>query len=321
MGDPVGEAAGKRRDPRQVLVAGGDHHGPGQEPPSSVSGRTCRRRAPAGPPGRPSRTGSRRRASPAAGRPRRRWRRRPRACSPSIVFIHPGVLSRKESQRWVAPGLTDPAPLQDHVLDPAVVQGGAGGQPGRSRAHHRTVDQHLAPPITAASSSDQVSARTPSPAPCPPPPRAALSGGWRALHQRSPSAAWSAARNAFGWSTADEMAGVLDHLQRPTVAGAGLLSDPPAASPGPPPPIRAWGPDAGELLGRDLARPELPEQPAVGLPARRVARTTPGSTPGKAPSARPSAPGARVGVDQHLPEHASRSVRSVGRRSGSWPAS
>ena len=67
------------------------------------------------------------------------------ASSPSIVFFHPGETNRKESQRWVTPGLSDSASLQDHVLDTASGQRGTRCQPRRPATHDHTVD-HLLPP-------------------------------------------------------------------------------------------------------------------------------------------------------------------------------
>ena len=205
LGNSVGDRAAKRRDLRQVLVAGGNHDGAGQEV------------TPAG-----------RQDEPVAGgcQPGHRHPFAHRAVGGELLQplddFHPGgiavacLLAEQlvHPPRGVepegfpplgAPALTDPAPLQDHMLDPAGAEGGAGGQPGRSSAHHRTVDQHLALPPSPPPPRRTSSARAHHP------PRhalhrqeQALSGGWRALHQRSPSAACSAARNASGWSAAEK---------------------------------------------------------------------------------------------------------------------
>jgi hypothetical protein len=59
--------------------------------------------------------------------------------------VHPtGGVQPKGVPPLGAPALTGPAPLQDHMLDAAASQGGAGGQPGRSGPHHHTVQHHLA---------------------------------------------------------------------------------------------------------------------------------------------------------------------------------
>jgi hypothetical protein len=80
-------------------------------------------------------------------------------CLLAEELVHPtGGVQPEGVPPLGAPGLADPAPFQDHVLDPSGAEGGAGGQPGWSSAHHRTVDQHPAlPVITATSSSDQIS--------------------------------------------------------------------------------------------------------------------------------------------------------------------
>ena len=99
------------------------------------------------------------------------------------------------------------------------------------------------------------------------------------------------------------MAGVVDHLQGPTVAGAGLLGGRQRHDPVmPPPDERCRHLDAGQLLGRDLAQPELAQQAAVGLPHAGVARQLQRVGPERRP-ALPHPPPRALGVDRHLPQH------------------
>ena len=126
------------------------------------------------------------------------------------------------------------------MLDPAVGQGHAGGQPGRSRAHHHGVDH-------------------PRPAPAHRP-----RGG-----QRGPQRPPERLRLLD-----HEVAGVLDHVERPAVAGAGRLGDPQPHHPVvATPDERGRDRDPGQLLGRDRLGPELPQHPAVGGPDARGAGT------------------------------------------------
>jgi hypothetical protein len=134
--DPAWEPAGQRRDPGQVLVAGGDDHRPG--PHLAVVGGHGPAIARGGQPGD---------ADPLADRAAGGEVAEPLddlqaggvgvAVLPAEHGVHPaGGVEPEGSPALVAPGRGDPVPLQDHVVDPAAGQGEAGRQPGRSRADH-----------------------------------------------------------------------------------------------------------------------------------------------------------------------------------------
>ncbi len=154
------------------------------------------------------------------------------------------------------------------MLDPAGGQGHAGGQPGRPRADHHAVDHRRLALLIDLRGAQRGPQR--------PPERLRLLG--------------------------HEVAGVLDHLQRPAVAGAGLLGDLQPHHPVlAPPDERGRDGDPRQLLGRDRLGPELPQHPAVGGPDARGAGAVQGVGLGRLPALAHHRPDP-VGVHRHLPE-------------------
>jgi hypothetical protein len=162
LGQPVWEGADERGKPRPVLVAGGHDHRTGQELAGvgaqgvPVAGGS----QPAHPDALADRAGG---GEPP--QPRHDLRaevvgvaRLVSAGDPQQV-VHPaGGVEPERAPPLRPPALAGPAALQDHVLDPAGGQGGAGREPGRARAHHRAVDCHR--PRAAASAARNASGRS-----------------------------------------------------------------------------------------------------------------------------------------------------------------